>query len=101
MRNVRPRFSVESRRMVAEFLDSIRPIAKEHSVTLAQLVIAWTLAQPGLTHALVGARSIEQAQENAAAADLQLTDEEVQQITTSVGDLGERIGSSAPTSSKS
>jgi aryl-alcohol dehydrogenase-like predicted oxidoreductase len=44
-----PRFSVESRREVQAFLDRVRPIATDYQVTLAQIVIAWTLAQPGVT----------------------------------------------------
>jgi aryl-alcohol dehydrogenase-like predicted oxidoreductase len=45
-----------------------------------QLTIAWTVAQPGLTHALVGARTPEQARENAGAADVTLTEEELRAI---------------------
>jgi len=96
MRNVRERFSVESRRLVASFLDTIRPIADVHQITLAQLVLAWSLAQPGVSHLLVGARTPLQAQENAAAADVQLRPEEVETITASIGDLGSQIGTSAP-----
>jgi methylglyoxal reductase len=51
-----PRFSLESRRRVFAMLDRIRPVATKHGVTLVQLAIAWTVAQKGITHALVGAR---------------------------------------------
>jgi aryl-alcohol dehydrogenase-like predicted oxidoreductase len=44
---------------------------------MAQLVIAWTVHQPGLTHALVGARTSEQAIENAAAGRISLDDEDL------------------------
>ncbi|MCC8165698.1 MAG: aldo/keto reductase [Planctomycetes bacterium] len=63
-RNRLPRFSQENRRKVAGFLDAIRPIAEDYSLTLAQLVTAWTVAQPGCTHALLGARSVKQVLEN-------------------------------------
>lgn len=96
MRRVRPRFAVESRAAVAEFLAKIEPIAGAHDASLAQLVLAWTLAQPGASHLLVGARTPEQAIQNAAAADIALTNDEVQAITDSIGDLGDRVGSSAP-----
>lgn len=100
MRNVRPRFSVESRRLIAEALDSIRPLADEYGVTLAQLVLAWTLAQPGITHLLVGARTPQQAVENAAAASLPLTAADAAEIARRIGDVGERIGSAAPTTAR-
>jgi aryl-alcohol dehydrogenase-like predicted oxidoreductase len=71
-----PRFSVENRRKVLAMLEECKPIAERHDVTLAQLVIAWTVAQPGVTYALVGARDEKQAGENAAAGDLVLSDNE-------------------------
>ena len=58
-------------------------------------VVAWTIAQPGVTHALVGARNEQQAMENAAAADIQLSDPQISAITDSIGDLPDRVGPSA------
>jgi methylglyoxal reductase len=51
LRRTDPRYSPENRRRVAGMLEQVRPIADAHRLTLAQLVIAWTLAQPGVTHA--------------------------------------------------
>ena len=70
------RFSVENRKKVLVMLDEMKPVAEAHGITPAQLAIAWTLAQPGLTHALVGARDPKQAAENAAAGDVKLSDED-------------------------
>jgi aryl-alcohol dehydrogenase-like predicted oxidoreductase len=67
-------------RKVNAFLEQIRPIADAHDATLAQLVIAWTIRRPGVTAALVGARNVRQAGENAAAADVSVTEEEVARI---------------------
>ncbi|MDB5004910.1 MAG: aldo/keto reductase [Mucilaginibacter sp.] len=64
-----------------EFLNLIKPIANEKHITLGQLVILWTLAQPGITITLVGARNAEQAIENAKAIDSTLNKEEVAIIT--------------------
>lgn len=75
-----PRFSVENRTRVAALLDEVAPIAAEHNATVAQTVIAWTLAQPGITFALCGARTPEQAVENARAGALRLTSDQVQTI---------------------
>jgi len=67
-----PRFSIDNRVKVAAMLDEFRPVADRRGLTLAQLVIAWTVAQRGVTHALVGARDTKQAAENAAAGAVTL-----------------------------
>ncbi|MEE4014582.1 aldo/keto reductase [Roseibium sp. FZY0029] len=77
-----PRFSVENRRKVAELMRAIAPIAEAHGATKAQVVIAWTLQQPGITFSLCGARDPEQARENAKAGRLRLTREEIGVIGT-------------------
>ena len=50
------RFAPTNVDRVNSMLDQFRPIAERHQATLAQLVIAWTFSQPGLTCALCGAR---------------------------------------------
>lgn len=72
-----PRFSVENRRKVADFVAEIVPIAKTHDATIANLVIAWTIRQPGITFALCGARNPAQAQENARAGSVRLSASEL------------------------
>ena len=74
------RFSVENRQKVQAMLDELRPIAVDKQITLTQLVIAWTVAQPGCSHALVGARNVEQATENARAGDVDLDEGDLQKI---------------------
>jgi aryl-alcohol dehydrogenase-like predicted oxidoreductase len=69
-----PRFSVENRQKVAALLEQFRPIADRYQVTLGQLVIAWTLRQPGITHVLCGARNPQQALENTKAGVVTLDD---------------------------
>ena len=73
-RTDKPGFDTDSRRRINTMLkEDFQPIADRHGLTLAQLAIAWTVAQPGLTHALVGARTSQQAAENAAAGDVVLS----------------------------
>lgn len=60
-------------------LDKLRPIAERHQCSLAQLAIAWLIAQPQ-SNAIVGARNAEQAVANAKAADVQLSTDELQEI---------------------
>jgi aryl-alcohol dehydrogenase-like predicted oxidoreductase len=70
-----------------EFLEKIKPLAEEKKVSLSQLVIRWTIEQPGITVALVGARNAKQAVENAKAIDLKLSKEEIDSITGHLNEL--------------
>jgi myo-inositol catabolism protein IolS len=60
-------------------LAQLKPIALKHNCTLAQLSLAWLIAQPQ-TNAIAGARTVEQAQDNAKAANVSLSAEELQEI---------------------
>ena len=70
-------FTPEYVTRVNAVLAKIRPLAETKNATLGQLVLRWTLAQPGITAALVGARNPEQAVQNARAMALHLTFEEL------------------------
>lgn len=59
------------------FLNEIKPIADSKNATLAQLVINWTLNQPGITCVLVGARNENQVKENIHAAEISISEEEM------------------------
>jgi methylglyoxal reductase len=78
-------FTPENLKKTGVLLDKIRPIAERRGLTIGQAVIAWTLAQPGLTHALVGARTKQQAIENAAAGDVVLGADELAAISAALG----------------
>ena len=84
LRHDNPRFSIENRKRIASMIDEFRPIAESKGISIPQLVIAWTVAQPGVTHALVGARNPKQAEENAAAGDVVLSDAEITLISGAV-----------------
>ena len=84
LRQDNPRFSPENLAKVAVFMADLRPIAEGRRLTLTQLVVAWTVTRPGLTHALVGARDVRQARENAAAGRAQLAVEDLEAIATAV-----------------
>jgi methylglyoxal reductase len=81
LRRDNPMFSRESRIRVREMLDRMRPVAKTYSFTEGQLAIAWTLAQPGITHVMVGARDAGQAAENAAAGGVLLAVADVRRVS--------------------
>jgi aryl-alcohol dehydrogenase-like predicted oxidoreductase len=80
-------FKDENIKRTNTFLEKIKTIADEKKATLAQLVIAWTIAQPGITIALVGARNPKQALENAEAADIKLNNEEINFISSELEKL--------------
>lgn len=84
LRKSDPRFSAENRRKVAEFATSLSPLAEAHNATIAQLVIAWTACQRGVSFVLCGARNANQAIENADAGSLELTDIELAEIDGAV-----------------
>jgi methylglyoxal reductase len=75
-RSTLPLFAPESRRRVLAGLEKVRPIADAHGISLANLAVAWAIGEPGITAALVGARTPDQAAENAHAASVRLTDGE-------------------------
>jgi len=58
-------------------LVALATVADGRGVSMAQVALAWVLAQPGITSAIVGASSLEQLDDNLAAADLELTAEEL------------------------
>lgn len=79
-----PRFSLGNREKVARLMEAIEPVADAHAATKAQIVIAWTLQQPGITYSLCGARNPKQARENAAAGRLRLSDDDLTLIDAAV-----------------
>ena len=76
-----PLFSQSNRQKVAGLMRDIRDIADGHDATVAQIVIAWTLQQPGISFSLCGARTAQQARENARAGRLRLSAEEIGKIS--------------------
>ena len=69
----RPNYEVyqgEARERAHRVIDALGLLGHEVGLTIAQLSIGWTLSQPGIEHALVGARRPEQVKEVAAARPL-------------------------------
>ena len=72
---------------INHMLDSLEPLALEKGVSLSQLVIRWTIDQPGVAVALVGARDAGQAVQNAEAINCKLSEEEMELINKQIGKL--------------
>jgi aryl-alcohol dehydrogenase-like predicted oxidoreductase len=64
--------------------DALRPIAERYGVTVSAVAVAWTLASPGVTGAIVGARSPEQVDGWIAAGSLDLGASDLAQIASAV-----------------
>ena len=73
-------YQTDNLNRINAFLAQIKPMAESKSVSLAQLVIRWTIERPGITVALVGARNAEQAIQNARAINVKLGAEEIKFI---------------------
>jgi methylglyoxal reductase len=86
-RSTDPKFHPVNRKRVLDALDRLAMLVAAYGITPANLAVAWTLNQPGITAALVGARTPAQVQENAAAATVKLSDAEWSQVDAVFGTL--------------
>ncbi|MFC4906812.1 aldo/keto reductase family protein [Actinomadura gamaensis] len=84
--------------MIARYLDDdvlrrvqeLRPIADDLGLTMAQLAIAWTLQNPNVSAAIVGASRPEQVRDNVKAAGVKLDPEVLRRIDTILDPVVER-----------
>ena len=76
--------------------DALRPVARRHGTNTAAVAVAWTLAWPGVTGAIVGARSPEQVDGWIGAASLALTPEDLDEIAAAVTRTGAGAGPARP-----
>lgn len=72
-------FQGENYPRAQQALEKLRPIAESHQCSLAQLSLAWLITQPQ-ANAIAGARNVEQATQNAQAAEVKLSENELQEI---------------------
>jgi len=62
-------------------VDALALVANQKGATVAQVALAWLLAQPGVTSIIIGANKMEQLEDNLKASALQLSPEEVEQLS--------------------
>ena len=72
---------------ILDLLGKIKPVADERNVTLAQVVLNWTIQQPGITCALAGARNPLQVLENIGATNFRLSRDETDKINNLLSGL--------------
>lgn len=91
-----PHFRGEGLRRNLALADALRPVAERHGTTVAAVAIAWTLAWPGVTGAIVGARSPAQVDGWIDAATLVLTDGDLDEIAAAIRRTGAGSGPARP-----
>lgn len=57
-------------------VDKLEEVGQRHDATVAQTAIAWVLANPAVTSAIIGANSIEQLEDTMKGAEVRLSDDE-------------------------
>lgn len=73
-------FPVVDKERAFACVDVMRPIAARHGVSVAQIALAWLLAQPVVSSVIIGAKTVEQLHDNIAATQLCLTPEELAEL---------------------
>jgi aryl-alcohol dehydrogenase-like predicted oxidoreductase len=64
-----------------DVIETLEKIAAGHSVSASQVALAWLADRPAVTSVILGARNVEQLEDNLAAANLELTPEESERLT--------------------
>ncbi len=73
-------FPIVDKERTWKILDAIAPIAKAHNCSPARISLAWILQKPFVTSVIIGAKRLEQLQDNLASLDVKLTEEQMKQL---------------------
>lgn len=76
--------------------DALRPVAERHGASVAAVAVAWAASWPGVTGAIVGARSPEQVDGWVGAASIELTEADLEEIADAVSSTGAGTGPAEP-----
>jgi len=79
-RNIVPRFDAEAREANRAFVDLLARIAEQNGATLAQIALAWILEQSPSFVPIPGTTKLHRLEENIAAADIELTADDLREI---------------------
>jgi aryl-alcohol dehydrogenase-like predicted oxidoreductase len=74
-------FLPENLSRASALLGALREIAAAHDATPAQIALAWVIRRPNVV-AIPGASSVTQLEQNVAAADISLSDEEDERLSS-------------------
>lgn len=84
MRANDPAFTPENIRRVNAMLEQFAPLRAKYGLNTTQLVIAWTISQPGLTCALAGVRNPAQAEDIVAGGNVEIAPEDLATMETAI-----------------
>jgi aryl-alcohol dehydrogenase-like predicted oxidoreductase len=70
-------FPIVDKERTWKILEAIAPIAKVHNCSAARIALAWLLTRPFVTSVIIGAKRLEQLQDNLAAVEVELSGEEI------------------------
>jgi aryl-alcohol dehydrogenase-like predicted oxidoreductase len=73
-------FPIVDKERTWNILDVLVPIAKAHNASPATIALAYVLAKPFVTSVIIGAKRLDQLKDNLAAAELELTPEQLKQL---------------------
>ena len=73
-------FPIVDKERTWNILDVLVPIAKSHNASPATVALAYVLAKPFVTSVIIGAKRLDQPEDNIAATELQLTPDELKQL---------------------
>src|SRR6267378_1607363 len=73
-------FPIVDKERTWKILDVMAPIAKAHGCSPARVSLAWLLAKPVVTSVIIGAKRLDQLQDNLTAVELKLTRDELRQL---------------------
>ena len=79
-----PEFNEPNLRRNLALRDSLRPIAKRHNTSVSSIALAWVLAWPGVSGAIVGARSPKQVEGWIDAAEIELDAHDLREIASAI-----------------
>ena len=63
-----------------DIIDAMAPVAKAHDTSVARVALAWLLQRKGVMSVIIGAKTVEQLDDNLAATELTLTPEEIAKL---------------------
>jgi aryl-alcohol dehydrogenase-like predicted oxidoreductase len=71
-------FPIVDKERTWKILEAMAPIAKAHDCSPARISLAWLLTKPVVTSVIIGAKRLDQLQDNLAAVEIKFTKEEIQ-----------------------
>jgi aryl-alcohol dehydrogenase-like predicted oxidoreductase len=70
-------FPIVNKERAFNCVDAMEPIAQAHGVSVAQIALAWLLSRPVVSSVIIGAKTIEQLDDNLAASNVKLSSEQL------------------------